>query len=110
MLLPGVVLFSVASVLAPLWVRKGWFWVLGASGALLAVISILLNLLLIPRYDIMGAAVASSLTYLVGFVVIVAVNYRFVSRNVLQFIILQPGDVQVYRQYWSKIRGMINWP
>ena len=103
-LLPGVVLSTVAQVVAPLWVRKGWFWLMGGSGVALAVVSILLNLLLIPRYGIIGAAIANSLTYLVGFLTVVGIHYFYVNKKVWQLLILQSDDFKVYRHLLVQAR------
>jgi O-antigen/teichoic acid export membrane protein len=66
LLLPGIVALTISKVLSALWVRRGWFLMLtllaGGTGAL----SIILNLLLIPWLGTAGAALATTIPYLVN--------------------------------------------
>jgi O-antigen/teichoic acid export membrane protein len=63
-LLPGILFSGTSKLLAQLVVQGGYqkYNLLGTSVA--AVVTIVLDLLLIPRWGIVGAAVASSLAYL----------------------------------------------
>jgi len=103
-LLPGVVLSTVAQVLSPLWVRKGWFWYMGGSGTALAVISILLNWVLIPKYGIMGAAIANSLTYFIGFLITIGMYFCFVNKRFWHLLIPQAEDANLYKRMFQGVR------
>jgi O-antigen/teichoic acid export membrane protein len=70
-LLPGIIAFSAARSLAPFVAYqygKPWFNTASASVAFL--INIAANLVLIPRFGISGAALASSISYAVNFILI----------------------------------------
>jgi O-antigen/teichoic acid export membrane protein len=103
-LLPGVVLFAIAQVIAPLWVRKGWFWRLGGSGVGIAAIGVALQLLLVPHYGVVGSAIASSLTYLTGFLVVVGVCAGFVDRKFWRMFVPQKEDAEAYKSIVANLR------
>lgn len=74
LLLPGIIGFAVARVVWPVLQAGGHLRIiLGATGSAVAI-NTSLNVLLIPRYGIVGAAVATSVSYLLlgGFQLIVA--------------------------------------
>lgn len=62
-LLPGVLGFAVARVIWPVLQAGGYLQEVVAATATATVGNVLLNVLLIPRYGIVGAAVATSTTY-----------------------------------------------
>ena len=65
-------LLPLSSLIAPYLVKAGAFGLASASAVALGVISIGLNLLLIPRHAGLGAALATALTCAVGFVMALA--------------------------------------
>lgn len=81
LLLPGVVALTISKVLSALWVREGWFLMLGVLAGGTAVLSITLNLVLVPRLGTMGAALATTLAYMANAGVSLWIYRRWVSRN-----------------------------
>lgn len=105
-LLPGTIFFVIPRLLSTLWVRKGWFLKLGYIASCMAVFNIIINFILVPKYGIMGAAVASSFTYFLTFVVILGIYYFVVDKKIHKLFILTKDDVMIftnlYRQYFSR--------
>ncbi len=80
-LLPGVVLLGGAKVLTNEIAGRGYPLYNSIASALGLVLTIILDLALIPRYGVIGAAIASSLAYAAIFVAAV-IFYLRVSRRV----------------------------
>ncbi|HYL82526.1 MAG TPA: oligosaccharide flippase family protein [Candidatus Acidoferrum sp.] len=66
LLLPGIVVLTISKILSALWVRRGWFLMLTVLAGGTGVLSIVLNLFLIPWLGIAGAALATTIPYLVN--------------------------------------------
>ncbi len=103
LLYPGVLLLSLSKVLSSYILARGkpainmWLAVIGV------IINLTLNLLLIPRLGISGAAIASSFAY--GAMFVGGLSW-FLRQNQLatrEFILFQPGDLQVVSA-WFKNR------
>ena len=62
--LPGVVVLVLSKVLNALWLKKGWFSQLTLIAVFGAVISLILNFFLIPKFMAGGAAIANTITNL----------------------------------------------
>ena len=93
-LLPGVVVFSVAKVLS------GYLTGLGRTGLTSSVaissfvLNIVLNLILIPRFGILGAATASLISYSASSITYTIIASRLAHASVLDFWIPRWGDVR----------------
>jgi O-antigen/teichoic acid export membrane protein len=82
-LLPGAVLLGAGKVLTNEIAGRGYPHYNSINAGVALVLTVALDLLLIPRYGILGAAVASSVAYSAIFVTAV-VFYRTVSRKTSQ--------------------------
>lgn len=87
-LMMGVWLFPLSAIGAPYYVKKGAFLAASFSSVLLGIISISLNLVLIPRYFSVGAAIATTLTFLSGFCMSFVFLRYLSGKN--PFVILKP--------------------
>lgn len=96
-LIPGIVFSTVAQVIAALWLRKGWYWLMGLSGIVLAVIGITLQFIFIPSYGIIGSAIATSITYFIGFLFIISVHFLYIDKKVWKLLVMQNEDWIDYR-------------
>jgi O-antigen/teichoic acid export membrane protein len=79
-LLPGVVLLGGAKVLTNEIAGRGFPHYNSITAAISLVLTIVLDLLLIPPYGVLGASIASSISYAVIFVAAL-IFYRIVSRR-----------------------------
>jgi O-antigen/teichoic acid export membrane protein len=80
-LLPGVVLLGGAKVLTNEIAGRGYLQYNSINSGIALVLTIILDLVLIPRYGVLGAAVASSIAYTAIFFTAI-IFYRAVSRRV----------------------------
>ncbi len=80
LLLPGVVLLGGAKVLTNEIAGRGYPHYNSINSGLALVITVVLDLLLIPRYGVVGAALASSVAYIVVFLTAIGF-YLTVSRK-----------------------------
>lgn len=92
-LLPGIILSSHSQIISVLWVKKRWLFSISIFSTINALINVLLNLILIPRMGINGAALATSITY--GFIFIFYIFlYRIaIKKPILPIIIPQKDDL-----------------
>ena len=96
-LLPGVVALSITKVLA------GYVSGLGRTGLTSIitvssfVLNVLINLFLIPRFGILGAATASLISYSVSSIAFSVVASRLAAARALDFWIPRRSDVQFVR-------------
>jgi O-antigen/teichoic acid export membrane protein len=106
-LLPGVLALTAGKVLAPYLVghNRPIVATLGSVASLVA--TVVLDLLLIPRWGILGAGIASSLAYIVGATVFV-IYYQRVSRMpLLAAVVPLPSDLlQLRRLARTKPNGV----
>jgi len=86
-LVPGIVLFSAARVLGNDVAARGRPLVTSAIAAAIAVCNIALNVVLIPRYGIDGAAWASTGSYSLAFVASAAI-YRKITHVPLRALVV----------------------
>lgn len=105
-LLPGVVALSIPKVLAPELSGRGKP-IVGtiAAGASLAV-NVPFNILLIPRMGISGAALASTISYTVGALVVLAVFLRISKNSWVDTVLLKREDLKIYRSALSTARSL----
>jgi O-antigen/teichoic acid export membrane protein len=105
-LLPGVVAFSIPKVLANEIAGRGKP-IVGTiyAGASLAV-NVPLNILLIPRMGISGAALASTISYIVSALVVLAFFIRVSKNSWVDTILLKREDLEIYRSVLSTARSL----
>jgi O-antigen/teichoic acid export membrane protein len=85
-LMIGTWALPLSSLIAPYCVKKGIFSLLSFSAAGLGILSIGLNLLLVPNYKSMGAAIATSLTCVIGFLGGIILLWVVSKKNPFGFI------------------------
>jgi O-antigen/teichoic acid export membrane protein len=77
-LIVGTIFFGVSRVVSPVFQATGWIKYTEAITVFVLVINITLNILLIPRFGILGAAIATSFSYICIFVGMTAIWWRSV--------------------------------
>ena len=101
-MIPGILAISLQSLIAA--------WFAGTNqvkyniyGALIAlVIILLLDVLLIPYYGIIGAAIASSVAYISYFLYQYFIFTRQSNHSIKDFIVLNKGDIQWAKELFTK--------
>lgn len=87
-LMIGFWLFPLSGIVAPYCVKVGAFLACSISALIVGVLSIVINLLLVPKFSAVGAAWATSLTCIFGFILSLLLLRYTSKRNPLTF--LQP--------------------
>ncbi|MBI3378777.1 MAG: oligosaccharide flippase family protein [Nitrospirae bacterium] len=98
LLLPGVVMFVIPKILSTLWVRKGWFLPLTFIATGMAVLSLILNLLLISGFGAKGAAIATTMTYALSSFIGLLLYWKYISRDISSLFIPKRADFTIYRE------------
>jgi O-antigen/teichoic acid export membrane protein len=93
-LLPGIVTFSVVNVLASYIAGIGKPQLNLAVSSVGLVVTIVLDLLLIPRFDIFGAALASTLSYSISALLTLEIFTRKAKVPVRQVLLLTSEDIR----------------
>jgi O-antigen/teichoic acid export membrane protein len=106
-LLPGIICLTVAKVLASYVGGLGIpLRVAVASGTALAV-NIVANFLLIPPLGIMGAAVASLISYTLNATMLVLIASRLSRRRPIDFVLPTGAELRRLRDGLVEARGML---
>jgi stage V sporulation protein B len=98
LLLPGILSLSGAKVISSYLSGIGRPEYATAIAGGTVIVTIILDLVLIPRYGIAGAASASSIVYTAAAVASVYALRRESGASVLQSILVQPQDIGYYRR------------
>lgn len=81
-------LLPLSSMISPYMIKKGAFVLSSWSAVVIGIISLSLNYLLIPKFSATGAALATSISCIVGFfIAIMLLNYKS-KRNAFEFLFL----------------------
>lgn len=104
-LLPGRVIFVIPKILTALWIRRQYFNML----TLIAVIGVsantVLNIMLVPVYGIIGAAIASSVTYCLILLVTLFAYYLFINKKIFDLFKIKYEDIMLYSTVIKKFMG-----
>jgi O-antigen/teichoic acid export membrane protein len=71
----------LSSILAPYYIKRGAFGLASISAVLLGIISMGLNIILVPRYADIGASLATSLTCFIGFCMVLLFLWHLSQKN-----------------------------
>jgi O-antigen/teichoic acid export membrane protein len=106
-ILPGIVAYSVVAVLTRYITGRGRP---GTTTLIMLVglaVNITSNLILIPRMSINGAALSSSISYIVTAVVTLAVFHRLSGRGWLETIVIRPRDIRAMGRAMAALGGRL---
>jgi O-antigen/teichoic acid export membrane protein len=105
LLLPGIVTFSVGRILSMYLLGRNRLKVDLVASFVGLVLTLTLDLLLIPRFGFRGAAVASSIAYTVAMLVNLVWVVRNSSITVRGLLVAQPSDVAMLLRRVQQIAG-----
>jgi O-antigen/teichoic acid export membrane protein len=101
-LLPGVVLLAAFRIMASGISGLGYPQYYSICTVFMVVVALVLNLLLVPKYQGMGAALASSISYCIAFLVMVMIiKFKF-SLSLRDFLLLTREDYDIINNYLKK--------
>ncbi len=103
LLLPGTAVLSVGSVLANDFVGRGKQLMNSFAAVVTLLINVPLNFILIPRWGVAGAAVASSVSYSIGVIVMLVEFTRITGIGPAGVLLPRPRDLSAYVRLLSGI-------
>lgn len=106
-LLPGAVMSVVAQVVSALWIRWRWYWYMAVTGVVISVAGIGLQVWLVPRFGVPGSALATTLAYGLGFLIVMGTYCWRVDRRVWRLLVVGREDIRYYRRLVFSGRGLV---
>ena len=103
LLLPGVLFFSVGKVIASDIVGRGYPHYNSVAATVALALTVILDLLLIPRWGINGAAVATTITYIVHTTLIALLFKKITGIGLIQLVRFQKSDFVAYYEVTQSI-------
>jgi O-antigen/teichoic acid export membrane protein len=102
-MLPGILCLSVWKILANDLIAQGFPMKYSLTSAVALIIMILFDLLLIPNLGIIGAAIASTISYFAATAVMIYLYIR-ISNNPLKLLIFpQRSDYALYKNFFKGV-------
>jgi len=101
-ILPGTVVYASAKVMSAELLGRGWPEYASIIAILTLCLTITLDLYLVPRRGIQGAAIASSLAYLFNSLLIAAVLKRKLGVTWRSLYLPSLSEFALYRQIWTR--------
>lgn len=108
LLLPGVVMLSLSKVLSSDLGGRGLLLYNTLSSLVGLIATVALDLLLIPRWGINGAAVASSISYTLSTLLVLILYFRVSGNSIRDVLIPKRSDRRVYRAGWTHLSGLLS--
>jgi stage V sporulation protein B len=104
-ILPGTVALSLGKVVAADLTARGLVNHLPVSAVIGLILTLVLDFLLIPRFGIQGAAIASSVAYLSSGVYLLAVIQRKLKTPWKNLLLPSLAEVQGYGRLWPLLKA-----
>lgn len=101
-LLPGIVLFSVGRVVANDFASRGWVGINLALVGFVLIFNVIANLVLIPLYGGVGAAIGTSLSYVLSVVIRLVLLFRLTQIPLSECFIPTTSDLTALKKIFSK--------
>jgi O-antigen/teichoic acid export membrane protein len=102
-LLPGIASLSITKTLKHYFDGTGRPLIATYSAIVTLFVCVILNFLLIPRMGILGAALATTISYIVYATIILIVFLKLTGNKFKETVIIKKDDFAVYRDVWIKI-------
>jgi len=106
-LLPGIIAFGVGSVLAADLSGRGKPQYAVYSSLVCLIIEVPLNLLLIPKIGIIGAALVSSISYSADTLVILAAFMNISKKKLGEVLMIGKDDLKDYKRLISSFKDLL---
>jgi len=103
LLLPGVVFLGSCSVLSQYFIGNGSVGSTNYVYLMSVVINAALNLILIPKYGITGAAIATTITYVLSTIAMIILFVRESSINPKELYLIDRLDINQYKLIYKEL-------
>ncbi|MCP5006039.1 MAG: oligosaccharide flippase family protein [Planctomycetes bacterium] len=109
-LLPGIFFFAVWKIIANALIAQGYPSKYSVTSGVSLVTMLTLDIILIPRYGIHGAAVASTLAYTLATITIILIYTRLTGSLIKDMLLPVRADFSYYidffKSQWEKLFGI----
>lgn len=105
-LLPGIVALGASRAVGSDIAGRGKPIIMLVPAAISLAVNIPLNLLLIPRWGIAGAAFASTISYIIAAIVVIVIFLRISKNSWVDTLILKRQDLKIYTGLIAKVRSL----
>jgi O-antigen/teichoic acid export membrane protein len=102
-LLPGILMMSLYNLLGRNFTSRNRQQTTIMAGALALVVNVVLNLVLIPRLGLNGAALASTVSYSLATIVLLVAFRRHSRAPLTGLVRVQRGDLDVYTRLLARL-------
>lgn len=103
-LLPGIITLSGTKVLASYFFSQAKLWIVSWTALISLAVTLVFDVLLIPRFGISGAAAASSIAYTVSFIVALRFFCGISGNSVWSCVIPRVEDIGLYLSLVRRLR------
>ncbi len=103
-LLPGIIAFAIGGVIASYLSGRGRPEFAAYSSSACLVVNLILNIILIPRIGIAGAAVASSIGYIVDTLIVLVAFIKMSGQSLKDTLIIKRDDIDDYLRLIDNIK------
>ncbi len=104
LLLPGIFFMSIARILSSDLIGRGFPEYSTIASFACLIVTIAMDLILIPRLGINGASLASSLAYAVNALAILIIFKKKTGIKFLELLIIKFGDFSVYKRFIGALK------
>jgi len=106
-LLPGIVCLSLSKILTGDLNGRGLPQYGSYSAGISLIFTLLLDFLLIPKLGIAGAALASTVSYLISTLIVIFFFLKVSGLQLQHLFLFNSREFIIYRDYWQKVIRMI---
>ncbi|NEU30306.1 flippase [bacterium LRH843] len=103
-LLPGIVLFSMDKILSNDLAGRGLPVINTYTSLITVILNVSLNLFLIPRYGLSGAATATSASYMITWLIKVIIFSKMMDIPIKRLLLIDKKEIQLFSQ---SINGLV---
>ncbi|CAH0344876.1 oligosaccharide flippase family protein [Bacillus sp. CECT 9360] len=104
LLLPGLTVLAVEKILSNDLAGRGRPDLNMYVSFVNVALNVVLNLLLIPRYGIQGAAVSSSITYIISFIIKVILYKNVTKQPIKEFLLIKGADITMVKDLAKRLK------
>lgn len=101
-LMPGIVFLSVDRILSNDLSGRGKPEMSMYTSITTIILNIFLNIILIPKYGLSGAAFSTSLSYTVAFIIKIIIFKRLTGKKIVSILIINHEDILLYKKLYKR--------
>lgn len=97
-LLPGLAVLSIEKLLSNDLAARGKPEFNMYVAFVNVILNISLSFVMIPKYGVVGAAVATSITYIISFILKIIIFSRYTKQSIFTLLVINKNDLKLYRK------------